>query len=100
MLACSFAAATTGSLIIAKLGRSDASGEALLAAIGWIWQSFDNGARGVFPQCPAGLQHPARELGNMKYTEHDTQPPHSSVISSSNERPVFASALNVICVDV
>ncbi len=61
------AAIVTGSIAIGSGGCASESGVTVAARIGWMLQSLEVGAFGVFPQCPTGLQQPASELGNMKY---------------------------------
>jgi hypothetical protein len=56
----------TGTATAGKLGWLDAP-SVFVNASAWMWQSLEAGVVGVFPQCPVGLQQPAREFANMKY---------------------------------
>jgi hypothetical protein len=60
------ATVTTGAATAGKTGCADAP-SVFVNASGWMWQSFDAGVVGVFPQCPVGWQQPVREFANMKY---------------------------------
>jgi hypothetical protein len=93
-LAKSAARGTTGAATAGKLGCPTAP-SIFVNASGWMWQSLEAGVVGAFPQCPVGWQ-PVREFANMKYWEHETHPPHSSVTTSSKAKPIFATVFDTI----
>ena len=66
-LACFAAAIVTGEATAGRVACAVVPEKAFVSANGWMWQSSAGICGVVFPQRPAGLQQPARELWNMKY---------------------------------